>query len=203
MQVYFALLCFKLGLLVKAYFGEAEIPPFKDQCLKWHNMYREKHQVDPVTWDDTLTSGAQSWADYLAQNNLFKHASGLQVGENLYLSGSPSPEEPCTSATQAFYGEVKDYDFNKPGFSMETGHFTQVVWKDSKKIGAAQQIRGDGRLVVVIRYSPAGNFNTDGAFAANVLPARLDNGSGVSGVRSSTVFAGLLAALGLTFNLLF
>ena len=83
-------------------------------------------QVDPVTWDDTLTSGAQSWADYLAQNNLFKHASGLQVGENLYLSGSPSPEEPCTSATQAFYGEVKDYDFNKPGFSMETGHFTQV-----------------------------------------------------------------------------
>ena len=79
-----------------------------------------------MTWSDALASGAQSWAKYLAQNNLFKHASGLQVGENLYLSGSPLPEEPCTSATQAFYGEIKDYDFKKPGFSMDTGHFTQV-----------------------------------------------------------------------------
>lgn len=164
-------------------------------------MYREKHQVEPVTWDDTLASEAQSWANYLAQNNLFEHASGLQTGENLYLSGSPLPEEPCASATQAFYGEVKDYDFSKPGFSMETGHFTQVVWKDSKKIGAAQQIRRDGRLIVVIRYSPAGNFLT--AFAANVLPARLDNESGVSVVRSSAVSAALLVALGLIFNFLF
>lgn len=79
-----------------------------------------------MTWSDALASGAQSWANYLAQNNQFKHASGLQVGENLYLSGSPLPEEPCTSATQAFYGEIKDYDFKKPGFSMDTGHFTQV-----------------------------------------------------------------------------
>ncbi|CAH3140085.1 unnamed protein product [Pocillopora meandrina] len=203
MQVYFALLCFKLGLLMRASFGEAEIPPFKDQCLKWHNVYREKHQVDPVTWSDALASGAESWANYLAQNNLFEHTSGLQVGENLYLSGSPLPEEPCTSATQAFYGEVKDYDFKKPGFSMDTGHFTQVVWKNSKQIGAAQQVRRDGRLVVVIRYNPPGNFNTDGAFAANVLPARLDNGSGVCDVRSPSVFTAYVVALGLIFNFLY
>ena len=79
-----------------------------------------------MTWDDTLTKGAESWANYLAQNNEFKHASNIQPGENLYLSGSPWPEEPCTAATQAFYGEIKDYDFNKPGFAMNTGHFTQV-----------------------------------------------------------------------------
>ena len=79
-----------------------------------------------MTWDDTLANGAQIWANYLAQNNLFKHASGIQPGENLYLFGSPLPEEPCTEATQLFYGEIKDYDFDKPGFSMSTGHFTQV-----------------------------------------------------------------------------
>lgn len=81
--------------------------------------------------------------------------------------------------------------------------FSQVVWKDSKQIGAAQQVRGDGRLVVVIRYNPPGNFNTDGAFAANVLPARLDNGSGVCDVRSSSVFTAYVVALGLIFNFLY
>ena len=44
--------------------------------------------------------------------------------------------EPCTSATKAFYDEVKYYDYNNPGFSQRTGHFTQVIeltksWKKS------------------------------------------------------------------------
>jgi len=79
-----------------------------------------------VTWSDELTRGAQSWADILAQNNTFKHAQGIGPGENLYLSGKPLPEEVCTEATTLFYEEIKKYDFNKPGFSRATGHFTQV-----------------------------------------------------------------------------
>ena len=79
-----------------------------------------------MTWSDELTKGAQSWADILARNNTFKHAEGIAPGENLYLSGVPLPEETCTEATTLFYEEIKKYDFNKPGFSMKTGHFTQV-----------------------------------------------------------------------------
>ena len=33
---------------------EAEIPSFKDQCLKWHNVYREKHQVNKSRIDFSL-----------------------------------------------------------------------------------------------------------------------------------------------------
>ena len=83
-------------------------------------------QAGPLTWDNNLAKGAKDWAKYLANNNLFKHASNIQPGENLYLSGSNKPDEPCTAATKAFYAEVKNYDFNKPGFSGKTGHFTQV-----------------------------------------------------------------------------
>jgi len=41
---------------------------------------------------------------------------------------SHKPTEPCTAATKAFYGEVKYYDFDKPGYSKKTGHFTQVKY---------------------------------------------------------------------------
>ena len=42
------------------------------------------------------------------------------------FSGSKNLKEPCTRAVQAFYDEVKLYEFDKPGFSTSTGHFTQV-----------------------------------------------------------------------------
>ncbi|KAJ7370388.1 hypothetical protein OS493_032564, partial [Desmophyllum pertusum] len=80
--------------------------------------------VGPVTWNSNLAKGAADWAKYLADNNLFKHATGINAGENLYMS-SHQPAEPCTRATQLFYGEVKYYDYNKPGYSQKTGHFTQ------------------------------------------------------------------------------
>ena len=79
-----------------------------------------------MKWSDTLAKGAQDWADYLAQNNKFEHAKNAGAGENIYWSSSANAKEPCTEATQLFYGEVKDYDFSKPGFSGKTGHFTQV-----------------------------------------------------------------------------
>ena len=79
-----------------------------------------------MTWSGNLAKGAKAWADYLADNNLFKHDQNTQAGENLYLS-SHKPAEPCTTATKAFYDEVKYYDYNKPGFSQKTGHFTQVI----------------------------------------------------------------------------
>lgn len=78
--------------------------------------------------------------------------------------------EPCTSATKAFYDEVKYYDYNNPGFSQKTGHFTQIVWKNTKQIGAAYATRRDGRFVLVIRYSPPGNYRYQ--FRQNVLPIK-------------------------------
>ena len=50
-----------------------------------------------------------------------------------------------------------------------TGHFTQVVWKSTKKIGIAKQTRMHGALkctYIVARYSPEGNIHKD--FEKNV-----------------------------------
>lgn len=60
--------------------------------------------------------------------------------------------------------------------------FPQLVWKNTKVIGAAYATGTDGFVVVVVRYSPAGNFNND--YRENVFPERKDSG-GVDQTRSS------------------
>ena len=64
----------------------------------------------------------------------------------------------------SWYNEVSDYDYDNPGFSGKTGHFTQVVWKNSTKLGCgvAQGVKTIGgnqynAFYVVCQYTPAGN----------------------------------------------
>ena len=65
-----------------------------------------------------------------------------------------------------WYSEIASYNYAKPGFSMDTGHFTQVVWKDSLEIGCGSAKSKRGGTYVVCNYSPAGNYG--GQFPANV-----------------------------------
>lgn len=66
------------------------------------------------------------------------------------------------------------YNFNGGGFSGATGHFTQVVWKGSSKLGigfarGSYSFNGkvfDNCLFVVGRYLEPGNMQ--GAFQTNV-----------------------------------
>ena len=65
-----------------------------------------------------------------------------------------------------WYDEIKDYNFNKPGFNSNTGHFTQVVWVDSVELGVAKATAKNGMQFVVARYFPPGNIL--GRFPDNV-----------------------------------
>merc|ERR1712113_687437 len=71
-----------------------------------------------------------------------------------------------SKAVDMWYDEIKDYDFGSPGFDMKTGHFTQVVWKGTTKLGC-----GYTEGYVACRYcDTAGNITNEGMFKANVLP---------------------------------
>jgi len=50
------------------------------------------------------------------------------------------------------------------------GHFTQVVWKDSKLLGIAKARSKTGKILVVANYDPAGNFG--GKYQENVFKAK-------------------------------
>ena len=72
------------------------------------------------------------------------------------------------------YNEINNYDFvsgtSKGGV---IGHFTQMVWKSSTKVGygvaEAPSPKYGGKIVfVVAKYQPAGNMG--GAYTQNVNP---------------------------------
>ncbi len=61
-------------------------------------------------------------------------------------------------ATTLWYNEYKKYNFSWPGFSSGTGHFTQVVWKGSSRLGMGVARASSGYYYVVGNYDPPGNY---------------------------------------------
>lgn len=76
-------------------------------------------------------------------------------------------EEFAVTATQDWYDEVNGYNFKKPGFSEETSHFTQMVWKGNKLFGFGVA-RGNENSVAVALYSPGGNIDGQNEYRSNV-----------------------------------
>lgn len=68
-------------------------------------------------------------------------------------------------AVDAWYDEIHKFNFHSPSFQPGTGHFTQVVWRESKYLGIAYAKRGSS-IFVVANYDPAGNYQ--GYFKENV-----------------------------------
>ncbi|MBL9020177.1 MAG: hypothetical protein JNL83_38685 [Myxococcales bacterium] len=131
-----------------------------------HNQYRAKHCAQPLTWSPKLAQVAQQWANSLRdQGCKFAHSGG-SYGENLAAgtTGAMDPE----SVVAMWYDEVKGYSFQQPGFSMQTGHFTQVVWRSTTQIGCGMaQCKGND--IWVCEYDPPGNW--EGRYKQEVLPA--------------------------------
>lgn len=141
-----------------------------NELLEAHNKYRALHGVPPVTWSDQIANEAQQFAAELARTGNLGHANKevrKYQGENICrMSQHYKP----TDAISFWYAEVDKYDFASPGFSVENGHFTQVVWQKTREIGVgcARSEDTDGLTYMVARYWPPGNV-TD-AFEQNVLP---------------------------------
>jgi len=140
--------------------------------LNDHNAYRRAHSVPELQMDSELENTAQKYADYLARTGVWDHSvqgtqyRGSDVGENLYEGGD------ATEASKLWYCEVDDYKKNPNVWTNEPmiGHFTQLVWKASQKVGFGIATASNGQTYVVAQYWPQGNFNfNSGGAQANVI----------------------------------
>ncbi|KAF7229610.1 Golgi-associated plant pathogenesis-related protein 1-like, partial [Nothobranchius furzeri] len=140
---------------------------FKQEFLDTHNKYRSMHNAGPLRYNDGMCAKAQEWAEHLLQIQRLQH-SGTDDGENVfYLQGPDLANVKGNKAVDSWYSEIKDYDFSSPRFQRGTGHFTQVVWKETTELGVGVASR-NGMTFVVGQYRPAGNINNHGYFDKNV-----------------------------------
>uniref|UniRef100_A0AC35U2S3 SCP domain-containing protein n=1 Tax=Rhabditophanes sp. KR3021 TaxID=114890 RepID=A0AC35U2S3_9BILA len=158
-------LLFVLLLSVSIIYGAPSIATLKAKFLNETNAYRALHQVGPVIVNATIEKTAQDYATELATTKQFKHSSGTGYGENLAYASISIAD----TAVKMWYDEVKDYDFKKATYSPSSGHFTQLVWKNSKQVGFGVAF-ADGAAIIVCNYSPPGNFM--GQFKENVFPKK-------------------------------
>ncbi|KAI5793436.1 CAP domain-containing protein [Pyronema domesticum] len=131
----------------------------RSDYLKPHNQARREHQVGNLQWDNGLAASSQRHANRC----VYQHSPG--VGENLAWGNSLGRGK----AVQLWVDERRYFNFQNGGFSAQTGHFTQVVWKGTTRIGCAER-RCGGVTMHVCQYSAPGNYQ--GQYRQNVFPRR-------------------------------
>jgi len=132
------------------------------QLLTSHNKARARVGLAPLVWSDGLAMYAREWADHLASTSRrMEHRphSGRwkqEHGENLFMG------------TAGYYGvadAVAMWEREKSAYDGGTinefnvhacGHYTQLVWRTTKRVGCAKVTCG-GNVIVVCNYDPPGN----------------------------------------------
>lgn len=140
---------------------------FIKECVEVHNHFRSKAYPPAgnmlyMSWDPKLAQIAKAWA----QTCVFQHNPQLHsrihpnftgLGENIWL-GSLSLFS-VHAAILAWIEESQYYDFSTRKCKKVCGHYTQIVWADSYKIGCAVQLCPRGANFIC-NYGPAGNYPT-------------------------------------------
>lgn len=137
------------------------------EALDFHNQVRAEVGVPPLDWSAELSIYAQDWADHLAYSNncQMEHrpivsSEQSQIGENIYWGINPKNSNYALEASELWYSEKESYK-GEPVTAenlFSIGHYTQMVWKDTRQLGIGISVCPKGEIIVVANYSPIGNY---------------------------------------------
>ncbi|WAT18373.1 CAP family protein [Aurantiacibacter sp. MUD11] len=139
------------------------INPFAVELLEAHNDAREDVGVPPLAWSSRLAQEAHDWAQHLARQGRMVHAErSLRngSGENLWMGHAGYYS--AGTMVDGFIAERRHFrngtfpQVSTTGDWRDVGHYTQVIWRDTRELGCAVA-RGETYDFLVCRYFPAGN----------------------------------------------
>jgi len=135
-----------------------------ERLLAGHNAERQRLGVKPLVWSAKLAEHAKKWAQALAVSDMMEHSTSAAdggEGENLWFGtkGDYTIEE----MVGFFVDEGKLFkrgvfpDVSTSGRWTDVGHYTQLIWGDTREVGCALA-SNQRRDVLVCRYVPVGNI---------------------------------------------
>lgn len=135
--------------------------------VKLHNEWRAEVGTAPLEWSAEVASIAKAYAEKCEWGH---NDDRNGYGENIYASsGQSSPSDVVGS----WAAEKKDYDASsgKCASGKVCGHYTQIVWSSSKKLGCGKArcesgspMGGGAWDYWVCNYDPPGNYSGQKAF---------------------------------------
>ncbi len=147
-----------------------EDPHLASRILATHNAERERLEVPQLRWNVALEREAAQWAQSLSRRGVLQHAdAGMRngTGENLWMG--TAGHWPVEDMVGMFIAEKANFQpgtfphISRTGDWADVGHYSQVVWRDTREVGCAL-VTGRGNDVLVCRYWPAGNVWGQKAF---------------------------------------
>jgi pathogenesis-related protein 1 len=134
---------------------EPPTPEWVDAMVQAHNSIRNRSKLPPLVWSSKVAAVAQQWAEVLLARNEFTHRPKAEYGENLYeIRGAISSPAQVVSD---WGSESRNYDYRTNSCRDVCGHYTQIVWRDTRELGCGVA-RNARREVWVCDYNPSGNW---------------------------------------------
>ncbi|XP_056143084.1 cysteine-rich venom protein latisemin [Lampris incognitus] len=128
-----------------------------------HNAFRRA--VEPtaadmlmMSWSDEVAASAQAWVDkcVLAHGpSSTRMLGGYELGQNLFFARSLRSWE---KVIKAWYSEVANYRYPNGSNGRAIGHYTQVVWNSSYKVGCGVALCPNSIYYYGCNYYRAGNY---------------------------------------------
>lgn len=133
-----------------------------------HNFWRQQVGQPPLIWSEELATEAQAWADELAKRGCeMEHRPhtgkwGTVHGENIFwaynMDVNPKTVVDSWADERKFYQPATGKC--KGGVC---GHYTQIVWKDTRQVGCGMAKCG-AEEIWVCNYDPPGNYVGEKAY---------------------------------------
>ncbi|KAL9074665.1 MAG: hypothetical protein Q9157_004294 [Trypethelium eluteriae] len=130
----------------------------QQNALDAQNSARSDVDTAALTWDADLASEAQTYAEHLVSVGELVHSGITTEGENLFMGYTSTPladaaNDWITSEKSKYSGQaITESNY------MNFGHYTQIVWSSTTKVGMGSASGSDGSVYVVARYTPPGNM---------------------------------------------
>jgi general stress protein YciG len=144
--------------------GTGRLTSLDQRLLAAHNRERSAAGIAALAWDSELAAEAASWGGQLAASGAFEHDPDTgeddPQGENLWAGtrGAYAPEEMVEGwiEEKKYFRPGRFPDNSLTGDFADVGHYTQLMWRESDRVGCALA-EGPEEEVLVCRYRTAGN----------------------------------------------